>query len=94
MQGYVVLKKKSRLSALKKLLPRAHWEIREGTHDQARAYCMKEETRTKEPYEWGDPPAQGKRNDMAAMVEVRLLSILVVSTSGRVYVQCSVTCIC
>ena len=55
LQGYVVLSRQLRLSALKKLLPTAHWEIRKGTHEQAKAYCTKEETRMEftEPVEWG-----------------------------------------
>ena len=40
-QGYLYLKCVARLSALKKLNSRAHWEQRRGSHDQARAYCIK-----------------------------------------------------
>ncbi len=71
IQGYLYLKKQARLAAMKKLLPRAHWEPRKGSHKQARAYCMKEETRTAGPFEWGDPPAQGKRTDVENIVKVR-----------------------
>jgi len=39
-QGYVVFEARKRLSFLKKYLPRAHLEIRRGTHEQARDYCM------------------------------------------------------
>nr|WAE42768.1 MAG: replication associated protein [Cressdnaviricota sp.] len=62
-QGYLIMKNKVRLSAMKKLNPRATWAIRAGTHDEARAYCVKE-GRLDGPYELGQPPAQGKRNDL------------------------------
>ena len=42
LQGYLILHKKSRLSGLKKLNARAHWETRKGTHEQARTYCIKD----------------------------------------------------
>ena len=42
LQGYVVFKTKKSLPQLKKLLPRAHWEIRKGSHEEARDYCKKE----------------------------------------------------
>ena len=65
LQGYVILNKRSRLSALKKLLPRAHWEIRKGSHEQARDYCMKDG----DYIEDGEPPAtkeqQGKAGGTA-----------------------------
>lgn len=41
LQGYVVLKP-SRLSAMKKLLPRAHWEVAKGNTDQNVEYCSKQ----------------------------------------------------
>lgn len=40
-QGFVIFKKEQRLSALKKLLPRAHWEKCLGTVEQNIAYCKK-----------------------------------------------------
>lgn len=41
-QGYVELKKRSSLKAVKVLLTRAHWEPRKGTALQAADYCKKE----------------------------------------------------
>jgi len=41
-QGYVVLKEKARLTALKKRLSRAHLEVARGTPKQASDYCKKE----------------------------------------------------
>lgn len=64
-QGYVVFHKKKRLSALKKINNKAHWEPRGGSHEQARAYCSKEATRLMGPYEDGEPPrGQGARSDL------------------------------
>lgn len=40
-QGFVIFKKAQRLSSLKKLLARAHWEKCQGTVEQNVAYCKK-----------------------------------------------------
>lgn len=56
-----------RLSALKKINNRADWETRRGTHEQARDYCKKEETRMAGPWESGNENTQGKRNDIKAL---------------------------
>lgn len=42
VQGYMALKVKRRLTALKTLHPGAHWEISRGTPDQASLYCKKD----------------------------------------------------
>jgi len=65
-QGYVYFKKNMRLSACKKLLPRAHWEASKGSPEQNQAYCTKEESRAPDtlPYEVGTPPIKGKRTDL------------------------------
>lgn len=68
-QGYVIFNKSQRRSALKKINARAHWEPRNGTHDQAVAYCTKAETRLSEPVIRGEPPAQGKRTDLKGLIE-------------------------
>jgi hypothetical protein len=67
LQGYVQFTKNKRLAALKKLCPRAHWEKRQGSHEQAKAYCTKEDTRQSEPVMVGEEPAPGKRNDLDAV---------------------------
>lgn len=41
-QGFCIFKKDQRLSALKKILPRAHWEKCNGTVEQNIAYCKKD----------------------------------------------------
>jgi len=56
-QGYVEFTKLMRLTALKKLSPRAHWEGRRGTRAECIAYCTKLETRKDgtEPYIFQKP---------------------------------------
>lgn len=64
-QGYAEFHKTQRFSALKKWLPTAHFEPRKGTRDQARNYCMKEDTRVDGPWEYGTwATQQGKRTDL------------------------------
>jgi len=41
LQGFVVLQKMCRLSSLKKLNDRVHWEVARGTSAQAAEYCKK-----------------------------------------------------
>jgi len=45
IQGYVIFDKPTRFTTIKKQVPRAHWEPRFGTHEQAVAYCSKTLTR-------------------------------------------------
>lgn len=57
-QGFLYLKKKKKLTWLKRNInPRAHFEITRGTDQQARDYCRKEETYTGgRRYEYGSLP--------------------------------------
>lgn len=72
-QGYVQFTSNFRLAALRLLNPRAHWELRQGSHEQALAYVTKDETRSpgegNGPWILGDPPAQGKRNDLQLAIQ-------------------------
>jgi len=42
IQGYAIFKNPTRMSQLKKILPRAHWTKAKGTPQQNRTYCMKD----------------------------------------------------
>lgn len=64
-QGYVEWSKPKRLTAVKKINARAHWEPRKGTAEQAIAYCSKEDTRVDGPWEKGAKSAgPGFRTDI------------------------------
>lgn len=63
-QGYCEFENPVRLATLQDCIPGAHWEVRRGTAQQAREYCMKEDTRVEGPFEWGTPSAQGARSDL------------------------------
>lgn len=72
LQGYCLFPSNRRLAALRRLAPKAHWEPRRGSHEQARDYCRKEEGRVDGPWEQGEQPAPGKRNDLTlAMADVK-----------------------
>jgi len=62
-QGAVIFKTAKRLSGVKKLLSRAHWEKMRGNWDQNMEYCTKEQ----EVLIHIDHGGQGKRNDLAAV---------------------------
>lgn len=64
-QGYAEFTGKMRISALKKLLARAHWEPAGGDATQNIAYCTKADDRLEGPFTTGSPAGetQGKRND-------------------------------
>lgn len=67
-QGYVEFSGPLRLAGVRKILPRAHWEPRRGTREQAKEYASKEETRISGPFEYGEfVLEQGKRTDLAAV---------------------------
>ena len=70
-QGYVQFKNQVMFATLKKALPTAHIEGTIGTSDQARDYCMKDDTRLDGPWEHGKYKKRqpGKRNDILAVKE-------------------------
>lgn len=70
-QGYIELKTPRRIAWMQKLIPRAHFETRKGSREQARDYCKKEETRTAGPWEHGTfEQERGKRNDLLRLQEM------------------------
>lgn len=71
LQGYLELPDKQRISYLKKLHPKAHWEARRGTQEQAIDYATKWEdpTYVDGPWSYGEPKNQGKRTDISEFVD-------------------------
>lgn len=72
LQGYVEFKRSVRLNSAKKLLgdATAHFEPRQGSRDQARAYCMKEESRQNGPWEHGEwTSGAEKRSELQGAIE-------------------------
>lgn len=72
IQGYCELKKRQRFSSAKKLINDAcHVEKRMGKASEARDYCMKEDTRERGPFEFGEfvDKFPGKRNDLLPLYE-------------------------
>lgn len=69
-QGYLEFSKLKRLTQLKKLNKRIHWERRKGTQQQAIDYCKKEDTQVGVPWEFGTPTEshQGSRTDLTLAV--------------------------
>lgn len=63
-QGYAIFKNATRLAACRRLLPRAHWEIARGSHEQARDYASKEDTRVEGPWTFGNESYAGQRTDI------------------------------
>nr|QXP07749.1 MAG: replication associated protein [Arizlama virus] len=68
MQGYIEFEGPKRLAGVKKLIPRAHWETRRGTRDQARDYCIKDG----EFLEFGEwkSGGQGARTDLHTVMDM------------------------
>lgn len=58
-QGFVRFCENKRVSSLKKVSSRAHWEPRRGTVEEAVAYCQKEETRLDGPWTIGELTLNG-----------------------------------
>lgn len=76
LQGYIEFDCVQKLSALKKLFGVGnHFETKKGTREQARMYCMKDESRlaAAEPTElgeWVPDKGKGKRTDLEGACEV------------------------
>lgn len=71
LQGYIELKKPVRMAYVHKLsgMATASLQVRRGTPEQARAYCMKTDDPTyiDGPYEFGEFCGQGARSDWTAL---------------------------
>lgn len=67
-QGYAEFKSNKRLGALKKLMPKVHWELRRGTQEDAINYCKKDGVY----HEIGERKIshQGKRSDIEEVKEL------------------------
>jgi len=69
LQGMMYFENPRTFSTLKKDFPTAHIEVCKDVLDSI-AYCSKEDSRVRGPYEKGDrPQGQGKRNDLIALNE-------------------------
>ncbi|AXQ66246.1 MAG: putative viral replication protein [Cressdnaviricota sp.] len=65
LQGYVVLKKRARLTGVRKLIADSHLSVAKGSPAQNQTYCTKEE----DFEEFGDlPGGQGSRSDLDELV--------------------------
>ena len=88
LQGYIQFKGDMRMSALKRINPNAHWEIRRGTHEQARDYAMKLESRYNGPWCLGqEKDNQGKRTDLeriGELVTARKTNLEIIEECGAV----------
>ncbi len=63
-QGYVVFKKRKRITTVKAILPNAHLEIMEGTPQQASNYCKKDGAYR----EWGQHPKTARQGAAANLL--------------------------
>jgi len=71
LQGYLQLRSRHRLSFLKAINSRAHWEPRKGRHQQALDYVTKADTRVDGPWTRGEwDVQQGKRKDLDEVKEL------------------------
>lgn len=69
LQGYANFVKRTRFTALKKIMPRAHMEAAQGTDQQNLIYCTKTD---KEAFIHGEPQTSGKRNDLKQVCDAVL----------------------
>lgn len=75
-QGYIEFTDKMSFKAIKEILGNeAHVEARQGTREQAIAYCCKEDTRQDGPWTYGKmdvlkPGDQGRRSDLESACEI------------------------
>lgn len=65
LQGFLTVSPSKRLAAMRRLIPRAHWERARGTSQEAADYCKKDG----DFFERGSIPSPGKRTDLHSAVE-------------------------
>jgi len=70
LQGYIVFKSNQRLSGVRALVERAHWECARGGHEACVAYHSKQDTRTAGPWEFGEHGRPGQRTDLERAAEL------------------------
>lgn len=70
-QGYIQFRNPQSLSGVRSAIsPRGHYEVRRGTHEQAKEYASKEDSRVSEPEEFGEArDSQGARSDLESIKE-------------------------
>jgi hypothetical protein len=64
LQAYVKYANAISFNTMKKVYPTAHIEAAKGSPQQCIDYCSKEDTRQEGPWERGERPTQGRRNDL------------------------------
>lgn len=69
LQGYFELLNRMSLIPLKKILPRAHLEVRRGTQQEAINYNSKEYTKIGKCIVWGEPYKAGERTDIQSYID-------------------------
>jgi len=72
-QGYFEFTRAVYMGTLKTILHAAHWERRKGTQQQAKEYCMKEETRLEGPFNfgvWASEAKGGRTNEFQRAIEL------------------------
>jgi len=73
LQGFCILATAARVTKMKSLHPKAHWEIMRGSLEQNEAYCSKDDTATSPPQRWtwgSRPVGQGKRTDLHDLADL------------------------
>jgi len=69
IQGYVQFPVRKTLTQVKRLLSnRGHYEVARGSPQQCIAYCSKEESRVRGPYERGTVSLPGARSDIQSFI--------------------------
>jgi len=86
LQGYVELTRPQRGTYLKQWpgFENVWFEPRQGTQEQAVAYCEKEESRIAGPWHFGEPIKQGHRSELSSIAEAIDAGEGVISV-GRAY---------